>query len=126
MTKIVSLIDTVRYRNWLRSWSLYIYALWADSLKSSRACNGHVNHCTRKASVHKSGQSPDELQRSLQPSRNDCSGLRNRGADDARTTSGNPDASNLEFQRVEICCSVEVIDIFDSFEPPGYPQCYRQ
>jgi hypothetical protein len=32
--------------NWPRRLVLYIYALWADSLKSSRACNGHVNRCT--------------------------------------------------------------------------------
>jgi hypothetical protein len=42
ITKIVSLIDTVRYRNRPRRLVLYIYALWADSLKS----NGHVNRCT--------------------------------------------------------------------------------
>jgi len=67
--KIVSLIDTARYRNWPRRLVLYIYAyaLWADSLESSGACNGHVNRCTREASVYKSGQSRDELQRSVQP-----------------------------------------------------------
>jgi hypothetical protein len=40
---MVSLIDTVKYRNWPRRLILYIYALWADSLESSGACNGHVN-----------------------------------------------------------------------------------
>jgi hypothetical protein len=35
-------------------------------------------------------------------------------------------ASNLEFQRVEICCPVEVIDLLDSFEPQGYFQRYGQ
>jgi hypothetical protein len=38
--KILSLIDTVRYINWPRRLILYIYALWADSLESSGACNG--------------------------------------------------------------------------------------
>ena len=41
--KIISLVDTVRYRNWPRRLILYIYALWADSLESSGACNGHVD-----------------------------------------------------------------------------------
>src|SRR5258708_13804820 len=45
ITKIVSLIDTVRYRNWPRRLILYIQALWADSLESSGSCNGHVNRC---------------------------------------------------------------------------------
>ena len=41
------LIDTVRYRNRSPRLVLYIYTLWADSLESSDACNGHVNRCLR-------------------------------------------------------------------------------
>jgi hypothetical protein len=48
--KIISPIDTVRYRNWPRRLILiYIYALWADSLESSGACNGHVNRSQESA-----------------------------------------------------------------------------
>ena len=52
ITKAVSLIDTVRYRNWPnRGLVLYIYALWADSLGSSGACNGHVNRYRTRVRV---------------------------------------------------------------------------
>jgi hypothetical protein len=43
IAKIVSLIDTVRYRNWPRRLVLYIYALWAASLESSGVCNDWRN-----------------------------------------------------------------------------------
>jgi len=32
----------------------------------------------------------------------------------------------LEFQWIEIRCTVKVINVFDSFEPRRYFKCYRQ
>jgi hypothetical protein len=53
ITKAVSLIDTVRYRNCPNGAGpyIYIYALWADSLGSSGACNGHVNRYRTRVRV---------------------------------------------------------------------------
>jgi hypothetical protein len=35
-------------------------------------------------------------------------------------------AASLEFQWIKIRCFVEVIDVFDSFEPQGDSKCYWQ